>query len=73
MFFAFSDDCIRIGSSKFSFILREYLQSAVVLISSPEVSDFRKNNFFGLNLPQTDKKKYDKSAYLQISAVFGAR
>ena len=42
-------------------------------MSSPEVSDFSKNNFFRLNLPQTDKKKYDKSASLQISAVLGAR
>ena len=43
----FSDNCILIGSGKFSLLLREYLQFAVnVLKSSPQISDLTKNDFY---------------------------
>ena len=45
--FKFSDNCVWIGSGKFSLLLQEYSQLAVnVLTSSPKISDLTKNNFF---------------------------
>ena len=46
--FSFSDNCIWIGSGKFSL--------TVNLLSSPKISDLIKNNFFQLNLAQNDEK-----------------
>ena len=53
----FLDNLIWIGKGKFSQLLREYSQLAVnVLTSSSKISDRIKNNFFWLNLVQSDLK-----------------
>ena len=53
----FLDNLIWIGKGKFSLLLREYSQLAVnVLTSSSKISDRIKNNFFWLNLVQSDLK-----------------
>ena len=68
--FSFLDNCIRIGCHKFSGLGKEYLSSAVnVLTSSPNISHITKRDISQPNFPQSDEK-YDKSAIIQISAVF---
>ena len=55
--FDFLDNCIWIGSSKFSLLWREHSSSAVnMLTSSPEISDLTKNDSFYLSLAQNDEK-----------------
>ena len=72
-FFCFLDNCISIvWSSKFSLLQRQYSSSAVnVLTNSPMSLYITNRDKFQLYLPQS-YEKYDKSAVVQISQVFGA-
>ena len=67
--FGFFDNFIWIGCAKFSIEWREYLSSAVnVLSDSPEISDLSQRDIFLLNWSQNDEKT-DNSVFVQISAV----
>ena len=53
----FLDNCIWTGCGSFSLLWREYLPSAVnVLTNSPKISDQTKREIFQLNLSQIDGK-----------------
>ena len=55
--FVYLDNCIGIGCGKFSLLQREYLPSAViVLTNSPTTLDITKRDIFGLNFSQSDEK-----------------
>ena len=69
-FFPFVDNCIWIGCGKFCLYQREYLSSAVnVLTNSPQILHITKKDIFRLEFFYSDEK-YDKSAAVHISAVF---
>ena len=62
--FSFLDNCIWNGCSKSSVLQREYLSSAVnVLTKCPKISHITKRDIFQVSFPQSDKK-YDKSAVM---------
>ena len=68
--FCFLDDCLWIGSVKFSLLRKEYLSSVVnMLTDSPKILHITKRNFFQLNFFAVIVD-YNKAAVVQISAVF---
>ena len=49
-----------------------YLSSVVnVLANFPNISHINKGDIFRISSPQSDEKKYDESALIEISRVFG--
>ena len=69
--FHYLDNCIWIGSTKFSQFQRGYLPFGVnVLTDTPKISHITKGNIFQIRFPQRDGKD-DKIALMQILQVFG--
>ena len=65
------DNCISIGSRKFSQFRRGYLSTTLnVLTNTPEISHIPKRDIFQICFLQSDEK-YEKIALMQISQVFG--
>ena len=61
----------KFGCRKVFLIRTEYFSSAIdVLTNSPNIQDIVKNDIFLINFPRIGEK-YDKSALLQISPMFG--
>ena len=70
MFCLSSDNCIWIGSDKFSQSWIEYLSYAVnVLRNNPKISANTRGEIFQISLTENDKK-HDKSTPMEISQVF---
>ena len=68
--FCFCDNCVRIGCAKLSLLRREYLSSALnVLTNSYKALRLTKTDFFRINYFQMISK-YGKSAVVQIATVF---
>ena len=69
--FGFSDNCILIGSCKFSQSWTGYLPSAVnVLTNNPKISLNTRRDTFEINFPNNNEKHYE-SALMEILQVFG--
>ena len=69
--FCFYDNCNWIRNFKFSQSQKGYLSWAVnVLKNSPNISNFNKGDIFQVFLFRVIQK-YDKSALMRISKVFG--
>ena len=70
-FFAFQIIVFECGCGKFLLLQREYLSSAVILLTnSPKGSHITNRYTFKLNFSQSDEK-YEKNITTKISQVFG--
>ena len=65
--YRFLDNCIWIGTCKFSQPWTGYLPSTVnVLTNTPKISPNIRGDIFQINFAEKDKKKHDESTLMEI-------
>ena len=71
--FCFSNNCISLGSGKFSQSWTRYLSSAYnVLTNTHKISPNTKGSNFQINFPENDKKTWEKCSHGDFASIWDA-